>query len=117
MRHVARFEKIAPEDVQATLLELSAASIVNAVVRDCPDTQAVYACGGGSRNGRFMKRLSDLLGDIPLATTGELGIDPQLVEAAAFAWLAARRMDSAPVALRSITGASRDAVLGALYEP
>src|SRR5690606_33814057 len=76
-------------DVQATLVELTAVT----VARACSDygVQAVYACGGGTRNDFLMERLTGRLAPIELQTTAALRIDPQAVEAAAFAWLAAQR--------------------------
>ncbi len=102
-------------DVQATLVELSAVT----VARACADygAQAVYACGGGTRNRFLMQRLADRLWPTPLETTALLRIDPQAVEAAAFAWLAAQRVDARPGNLPAVTGARGLRVLGSVAEP
>jgi anhydro-N-acetylmuramic acid kinase len=106
-----------PGDVQATLLEVTASSVVTAIREQQPTTREVYVCGGGHRNAHLMSRIRALLGDIRLSTTEDLGIAPNLVEASAFAWLASRRIQGLPGNLPSVTGASRPAVLGALYIP
>ncbi|MBT8098129.1 MAG: anhydro-N-acetylmuramic acid kinase, partial [Gammaproteobacteria bacterium] len=53
----------------------------------------------------------------PLSTTASAGLDPDWVEAVAFAWLAMRRLQSAPGNLPSVTGARRAAELGDIHEP
>lgn len=105
----------APRDVQATLVELTAVS----VARACRDYGAdrILVCGGGARNGFLLARLAAQAAPAPVATTREAGIDPQAVEAAAFAWLAAQRIDGAPGNLAAVTGARGPRVLGALCEP
>jgi len=115
-----RNEKLAaaglgPVDVQATLVELSACTIARAC--QAAGTHAVYACGGGTRNGWLMERLRALLAPIPLDTTDALGIAAQAVEAAAFAWLAMCRIDGRPGNLPAVTGARGLRVLGALVAP
>ncbi len=104
-----------PRDVQATLVELTAVS----AVRACRDFGArqLFVCGGGARNGWLMARIAARSAPVPVASTGALGLDPQAVEAAAFAWLAARRIDSEPGNLPSVTGARRARVLGLLAAP
>jgi len=102
-------------DVQATLVELTAVT----VARACADygAQVVYACGGGTRNAFLMERLAHRLAPTPLETTAVLRIDPQAVEAAAFAWLAARRLDAKAGNLTAVTGARGPRVLGAISDP
>lgn len=105
----------AAADVQATLVELTAVT----VARACADygAQAVYACGGGTRNAFLMERLAHRLAPAPLETTAVLRIDPQAVEAAAFAWLAAQRIDAKAGNLTAVTGARGPRVLGAISDP
>jgi anhydro-N-acetylmuramic acid kinase len=104
-----------PADVQATLVELTAITVAGA----CADygVQAVYACGGGTRNGFLMERLAARLAPVSLQTTAILRIDPQAVEAAAFAWLAAQRIDAKAGNLTAVTGARGPRVLGAISDP
>jgi len=107
--------EVAPADVQATLVELTAITVAAA----CADygVQAVYACGGGTRNAFLMERLAARLAPAPLQTTAALRIDPQAVEAAAFAWLAAQRIDAKAGNLGAVTGARGPRVLGAISDP
>lgn len=105
---------LAPQDVQATLLELTAQGIADALQRFCPGTQEIYLCGGGARNGALRARLTALT-RLPAQTTGALGLPADWVEAAAFAWLAKRLLDRQPGNLPAVTGARHECVLGALY--
>ena len=105
------------QSVQATLLELTARSICDAIGRDLPGTQRVIACGGGTKNLALMKRLRELLDRVPLESSDLHGIDPQLVEAVAFAWLASQSVRGLPGNLPSVTGARGRRVLGAVYPP
>lgn len=105
-----------PQDVQATLAELTARSIGSALLQQLPSKpREVYLCGGGAHNRDLVTRLSRTLSDVPLATTTALGIDPDWVEAAAFAWLAHRTLAGQPGNLPSVTGARHAAVLGGIY--
>ena len=105
------------QSVQATLLELTARSICDAIGRHLPRTQRVIACGGGTKNLALMTRLKDLLDPVALDSSDLHGLDPQLVEALAFAWLARQRVRGLPGNLPSVTGALGRRVLGAVYPP
>ncbi|WP_461601902.1 anhydro-N-acetylmuramic acid kinase [Aeromonas rivipollensis] len=106
-----------PVDVQRTLQALSCHSIA----RQLPavdETQArpeLFVCGGGAHNGPLLAELATLLPRWRLESTAALGLAPDWVEGAAFAWLAQRFMTRQPGNLPAVTGASRPAVLGALY--
>jgi len=113
-RH-AELASLAPADVQATLLELSARSIADAIERHAPNAIDVLACGGGVHNAVLMRRLSELLGTRALASTAEHGVDPDYLEATAFAWLSRQRLLGLPGNLPAVTGARGPRVLGALY--
>jgi len=104
-----------PRTVQATLLELTARSLADAIVRHCPAARRLIACGGGTKNGALMRRLAELASPAALETSERHGIDPQQVEAAAFAWLAKQALDGAAANLPSVTGARGARVLGAIY--
>jgi anhydro-N-acetylmuramic acid kinase len=103
------------EDIQATLAELTAASIVGGI-NHLPDKPAeIYVCGGGSHNRHLLARLRALLIGIPVATTEALGFDPDWVEAAAFAWLAHQTLAGHAGNLPSVTGARHPVLLGGIY--
>ena len=107
--------QLSPADVQATLLELSARSVADAVTRHAPDAVDVLACGGGVHNGVLMERLAALLAPRALRSTAEEGVDPDFLEATAFAWLARQRLLGLPGNLPAVTGARGPRVLGAVY--
>jgi anhydro-N-acetylmuramic acid kinase len=108
------------EDVQATLLHLTAHSALEALARHAPQTQKLIVCGGGARNSALMnlfKVKSQHLFKQPLeiTTSDSAGIDPQLVEGLAFAWLAWAHKEKRPANLPAVTGAKGPRVLGAYY--
>jgi anhydro-N-acetylmuramic acid kinase len=103
------------EDVQATLAELTVTAIADALRPAQP--ARVLVCGGGARNRFVMQRLASLLAPVPVATTAELGIDPDFVEAAAFAWLARETLAGRPGNAPLATGARQAVVLGGRYGP
>lgn len=106
---------LAPADVQATLAELTASTIADALRQAQP--ARVLVCGGGARNGHLMRRLAALLAPIPVTTTAALGVDPDLVEATAFAWLARETLAGRAGNVPAATGAARAVVLGGRYGP
>ncbi|PKO64353.1 MAG: anhydro-N-acetylmuramic acid kinase, partial [Betaproteobacteria bacterium HGW-Betaproteobacteria-17] len=108
-------QTVAPADVQATLLEFTALSLADAVSRECGSAQELYVCGGGAHNGALMQRINARLPKLRVATTAALGIDPDWVEALAFAWLARQTLHHAAGNLPSVTGARGARVLGAIY--
>lgn len=101
-------------DIQRSLLELSAITISEQIKIHSSGCE-VFVCGGGALNPLLMLRLQQLMPEHRISDTNALGIDPMFVEAIAFAWLAEQRVCSNPVPLKSVTGARRDAILGALY--
>ncbi len=104
------------QDIQRTLLELTAISISDNISASTDGKACnVYVCGGGIHNSLLMSRLQALLPDYRLTSTLDLGIDPQLVEATAFAWLAKQTLNHLPGNACSVTGADRAKVLGGIY--
>jgi len=106
--------KLRPQDVQATLSQYTARTIVDAIDRHAAGTQAIYLCGGGARNAGLVGRVA-ALARRPVADTAALGVPSAQVEAVAFAWLAMRCIDRQPVPLAAVTGAAGSRVLGAIY--
>ena len=103
-----------PANVQATLLQLTARSVADAIRRHAPDAKDVLICGGGSRNSALRDALEAAIG-LPLASTDTCGLPAQWVEAAAFAWLAWCHDKGRPAGLPAVTGAHRPTVLGCRY--
>jgi anhydro-N-acetylmuramic acid kinase len=104
-----------PQAVQTTLLELTVRTVAAAVTLYCTGAQRLIVCGGGAKNEAMQERLRELIAPMKLEPSGRHGIDPQLVEATAFAWLAKQALDGKPGNLPSVTGARGARVLGAVY--
>ena len=108
------------EDVQATLLHLTAHSALEALLRYAPQTLKIIVCGGGAKNNALMNLLkvkAQLLFKQPLEimSSETAGVDPQLVEGLAFAWLAWAHQEKRPANLPAVTGAKGPRILGAYY--
>ncbi|MCK3683113.1 anhydro-N-acetylmuramic acid kinase [Maribellus sp. YY47] len=116
-KHLNTTKEFKNEDVQATLLELTAVSVAEAVQKYAPETEAMYVCGGGAFNTYLMKRLETHLSNVRVAGTDDIGMPPQQVEAIAFAWLAMRRVKNLPGNLPQVTGARKKVLLGTIYDP
>jgi anhydro-N-acetylmuramic acid kinase len=102
-------------DVQATLLELTAVTVADALLRDLPGAGRVLVCGGGVRNGHLMQRLAARLPGVVVESSARHGLDPDYLEAMGFAWLAQRTLDGLAGNLPSVTGATGLRVLGAIH--
>jgi anhydro-N-acetylmuramic acid kinase len=110
-------ENIAPVDVQATLTELTALTIISAIQNNFSHGE-ILICGGGAHNQFLISLLSELAGSaFQISSTQQHGIDPDWVEAFAFAWLAKQTLHRIPGNLPSVTGASKPSVLGGIYYP
>lgn len=103
------------EDVQATLAELTAVSICEAVASLGMNRPELYLCGGGAYNQHLMQRIAEHAPGSRVQSTAALGLDPDWVEAAAFAWLAWRTDNALSGNLPAVTGASGERILGAIY--
>lgn len=115
---------LSPQDVQATLLELTCRTIVEAVMTHCglaDKTFELVVCGGGAFNTHLMTQLRERCQqynpNCSVVTSDALGVHPQWVEGAAFAWLAWAHQHQQHGNIPSVTGASRHAVLGVCCPP
>ncbi len=113
---LAGFPSLQPADVQATLAEFTAASVALALTGQ-RELEELLICGGGARNGDLVGRIARRLPALAVSSTSRVGIDPQWVEALAFAWLARQRVHEKALDLRKITGAQRPVILGCIYLP
>ncbi|WP_411705000.1 anhydro-N-acetylmuramic acid kinase [Edaphovirga cremea] len=113
-RQLSHMPGLRPEDVQATLAELTATSI-SEQVQLAGGCERLLVCGGGARNPLVMTRLSALLPGIEVCTTDNFGVSGDDMEALAFAWLAFRTLSGLPGNMPSVTGASQSTLLGAIY--
>ncbi|WP_221074855.1 anhydro-N-acetylmuramic acid kinase [Agarivorans aestuarii] len=107
------FAQLAPVDVQCTLHHLSCQSIAQELLD--AEKGTIYLCGGGDNNGFLLELLAKALPKLTLSRTSKLGIPEQALEAMAFAWLARCFKLKQAGNASSVTGASRTAILGALY--
>jgi len=110
-------DRYAPNDVQATLCELSATTIATSIQNCANNPGDVFVCGGGAHNVELMRRLGELLPDSIVSSTTAAGLSPDWVEAVAFAWLARQTVEGKTGNLPSVTGASHKVVLGDIHSP
>ncbi len=108
------------EDVQTTLVELTAQSIADCIRKEPREISAIAVCGGGRLNKYLMQRLAvncelDNAKKIIVQPTEFWDVDGDSLEAAAFAWLAYQRMNNLPGNIPSVTGAKGTRVLGAIF--
>ena len=104
-----------PEDVQATLLALTAITIADAIHSAHAGLKQVAMCGGGVHNDALINALAKHLPNTHVISTMELGIDPDFMEAMMFAWLASKTVNKLAVDFKSITGSRCAAIYGAIY--
>ncbi|MDD0842056.1 anhydro-N-acetylmuramic acid kinase [Pseudomonas sp. Gutcm_11s] len=114
-QHLATLPDLSPADVQRTLLELTARSIVESLQLAQSHTAELLVCGGGAHNLTLMQRLQELLPACQVASTDARGVPPDWVEAMAFAWLAHCCLERIPANRPSVTAAKGPRVLGAIY--
>ena len=109
-------EEIPEADVQATLLEYTARTLSDAIKQHQDGVKLeVFVCGGGAHNKFLLQRLHELMHPVNVTTTSALGVDPDWVEAIAFAWLASRTLDGLSGNLSAVTGAKGERILGGIY--
>ena len=106
-----------PEDIQATLLTLTARTIVDAILEYAPGVNEILVCGGGVHNKALINEINKNLPGYIIESTEIEGLNPDCIEAITFAWLAKCRIDGKPGNLPAVTGAKKKVVLGAVYKP
>ncbi len=99
-----------PDDLVATLTELTARTIANALAPY--DIQTVYASGGGTHNPVLMEALRRHLGATQLTTSDELGLPVDDKEAYLMTLLGYLSWHGLPGVLPGATGSSQGHVLG-----
>ena len=113
IKYLEPFAKICEEDVQATLLALTADSITDEIKKF--KIEKLLVCGGGVRNEFLMERLEQNLPSVEVVSTQHYGVDADNMEAMIFAWLAYKRVRRECVNLKTVTGANNNSILGAIY--
>lgn len=115
MQHLSTQPAYQPQDVQATLLELTATSIASSLQQAQPACSQLLVCGGGAHNQALLARLQALLPTAQVSSTDDHGVPADWVEAMAFAWLAHCCINGIPGNRPEVTGARGLRVLGAIY--
>lgn len=106
-------QKFIPADVQATLNQLTAVLVKQALPED---TDILIVSGGGVHNVHLMQAIDEAVD--PLVTTSEIfSIDPDYVEAACFGWLGLQCLDHAILPTTTVTGSLKPGILGSIVMP
>ena len=112
------FSSLAAEDIQASLTAFTAISIIDAIHKyalKVMPVDEVIICGGGVHNKYLLQKLEQGLPNIEVNNSAKYGIDPDYIEATAFAWLAKQTLQHKPGNLPEVTGANRAVILGGVY--
>ena len=112
---LSTFPFLAAEDVQASLTALTAMSISDAINSYSVNTDELIICGGGVHNKFLLQQLSEFLPGIEISSSLKYGLDPDYIEATAFAWLAKQTIEHKAGNLPDVTGAKRKVILGGIY--
>jgi anhydro-N-acetylmuramic acid kinase len=115
LEHILQDRDLDPATVLATLTCVSATAIGRAINTWFSQANDVVVCGGGARNATFLRMLQTACASRAVVTSAELGVEPDQVEALAFAWLAHAHVSGAAGNVPSVTGARGARILGALY--
>ncbi|MDG2090895.1 MAG: anhydro-N-acetylmuramic acid kinase [Gammaproteobacteria bacterium] len=109
-------KEISPQDVQATLCELTAISIAQEI-KKLIEIGEVIVCGGGARNKHLIKSLTTQLNPFKVSSSNNYDVDSDALEAFAFAWFAKQTLQKNLIDFTSITGSSRPHIMGGIYYP
>lgn len=112
---LVEFAHISSQDIQATLSALTVQSVSQSLSHWMPSCNRILVCGGGVHNRKLIDDLRTTLPSMIIESTAGYGIDPDWVEAAAFAWFAHRTLFGLAGNLPTVTGARHSVILGAIY--
>ena len=102
-----------PEDLLATLTELTARSVARALEASPVRVEEMYLCGGGAENPELARRIEAAVdGEVDVRRLDALGWNGEAREAAAFALLARQHLLGIEVDLGWATGAPGPRRLG-----
>ena len=113
-KKIGRIPSCNVEDIQASLCYLTAESITDAIKLHAPLTNQTLICGGGIHNDCLVSIIKNILPH-PVSSTAQFGINPDHVEAIAFAWLARQSINNLSGNLTEVTGAKSPVILGGIY--
>lgn len=114
-KKLSTFPFLAAEDVQASLTAFTATTIKDAIKSYASEAEEIIVCGGGVHNDFLQQQLKQFLPNIEINSSAKYGLDPDYVEATAFAWLAKQTMEHKSGNLPEVTGANRSVILGGVY--
>ena len=114
-RKLSEFPFLSAEDVQASLTALTATTVKDAIKLSKFEIDELIICGGGVHNKFLLQLLKQCLPSVEINSSEKYGIDPDFVEATAFAWLAKQTIEQKTGNLPEVTGASRKVILGGIY--
>ena len=110
--HLLDFSDLPAEDIQATLVSLTAISITDQIKQATMKCDEVLVCGGGVHNAFLMKLIEQQLPKSIVSSTEIHDIDPDWLEAMAFAWLAHQTLSGLPGNATNVTGAKGPRICG-----
>ncbi len=114
-KKLSRFPFLSAEDVQATLTEFTVTTIKDAINQYAKEADEIIVCGGGVHNEFLLQQLKKALPVIEINSSANYGLDPDYIEATAFAWLAKQTIEHKVGNLPEVTGATQAVILGGVY--
>jgi len=114
-KKLSAFPFLAAEDVQASLSAFTATTIKDAINEYANEAEEIIVCGGGVHNEFLLQLLKEYLPNIEINSSAKYGLDPDYIEATAFAWLAKQTMNHKVGNLPEVTGATHPVILGGVY--
>ncbi|MCC2617445.1 anhydro-N-acetylmuramic acid kinase [Aestuariibacter halophilus] len=113
--HLHRYKRaVSDVNVQATLAQFTVETLCRAV-EAVGTPRHMILCGGGVHNKDLLRRFALRIAPCKVSTSAQWGIEPDAIEAIAFAWLAWAFVHRKSGNIPSVTGAKRPAVLGGYY--
>ena len=92
-----------PESILATLTELTAKTIAQAIKHKQQSINEIIVCGGGIKNLFLIERISHYT-SLPIVSSELMGYSPQSIEAMAFGWLASQKIANNPLVVGNKEG-------------
>ena len=114
-KKLSTFPFLSAEDVQASLTALTATTVKDAIKLCKFEIDELIICGGGVHNNYLLQLLKQDLPSVEINSSEKYGLDPDYVEATAFAWLAKQTIERQTGNLPEVTGARRKVILGGIY--
>jgi len=112
--HTRKQESLSHGVVAATLAELTAITVADALKAHNARGDELLVCGGGVHNKYLIACLRKHT-HTNVLSTADKGIDPDCIEAIVFAWLAKQRLENRSGTIPTVTGAHQATVLGGIY--